>query len=90
MIRKVRRWLDGVEPAWTLLTFDSLLALRQEPSTAHTTIRISNNLGAEEIAGSAVARNTFLLLRQAIECGRCLWMRPRFAPSNSTLLRLPY
>ena len=24
-------WLDGVEPAWTLLTFESLLALRQEP-----------------------------------------------------------
>ena len=21
---QVRKWLDGVEPAWTLLTFDSL------------------------------------------------------------------
>ena len=29
---QVRQWLDGVEPAWTLLTFDSLRALRQEPS----------------------------------------------------------
>jgi hypothetical protein len=26
---QVRQWLDGVEPAWTLLTFDSLRALRQ-------------------------------------------------------------
>jgi hypothetical protein len=24
----VRKWLDGVEPAWTLRTFDSLRALR--------------------------------------------------------------
>jgi len=29
---QVLRWLDGIEPAWTLLTFDSLQALRQEPS----------------------------------------------------------
>ena len=29
---QVRKWLDGIEPAWTLLTFDSLRALRQEPS----------------------------------------------------------
>jgi hypothetical protein len=27
---RVRQWLEGVEPAWTLLTFDSLRALRQE------------------------------------------------------------
>jgi len=63
----VRRWLDGVEPAWTLLTFDSLRALRQEPSTGQTAIRIANDLSADEIAGSAVARNTLILVRQAIE-----------------------
>ena len=64
---QVRQWLDGVEPAWTLLTFDSLRALRQEPSAVETAIRIANDLNADEIAGSAVARNTFILLRQAIE-----------------------
>ena len=64
---QVRRWLDGVEPAWTLLTFDSLRALRQEPSAVATTIRIANDLSADEIASSAVARNTFILLQQAIE-----------------------
>jgi hypothetical protein len=58
-----------VEPAWTLLTFDSLRALRQEPSALQTAIRIANDLNADEIAGSAVARNTFILLRQAIERG---------------------
>jgi len=60
-------WLDGVEPAWTLLTFDSLRALRQEPSAAQTAIQIASDLNADEIAGSAVARNTLILLRQAIE-----------------------
>jgi hypothetical protein len=66
---QMRKWLDGVEPAWTLLTFDSLRALRQEPSALQTAIRIANDLNADEIAGSAVARNTFILLRQAIERG---------------------
>jgi hypothetical protein len=36
---QVRQWLDGIEPAWTLLTFDSLRALRQEPSAGQTAIR---------------------------------------------------
>ena len=64
---QVRQWLDGIEPAWTLLTFESLRALRQEPSAVQTAIRIANDLGADEIAGSPVARNTLILLRQAIE-----------------------
>ena len=66
---QMRRWLDGVAPAWTLLTFDSLRALRQEPSAVATAIRIANDLSADEIASSAVARNTFILLQQAIERG---------------------
>jgi hypothetical protein len=45
----VRQWLDGVEPAWTLLTFDSLRALRQEPSASQTAIRIGNNLSTDAI-----------------------------------------
>ena len=45
---QVRQWLDGVEPAWTLLTFDSLRALRQEPSASHAAIRIANDLSADE------------------------------------------
>jgi hypothetical protein len=70
---QVRKWLDGVEPAWTLLTFDSLRALRQEPSAGQAAIRIANDLSADEIADSALARNTFILLRQVIErCGLSL------------------
>jgi hypothetical protein len=67
--QQVRQWLDGVEPAWTLLTCDSLRALRQEPSAIQTGIRIANDLNADEIASSPVARNTSILLRQAIERG---------------------
>jgi hypothetical protein len=66
---QVRQWLDGIEPPWTLLTFESLQALRQEPSAIQTAIRIANDLSADEIAGSAVARNTLILLRQTIESG---------------------
>jgi hypothetical protein len=66
---QVRKWLDGVEPAWTLLNFDSLRALRQEPSAGQTAIRIAAGLAADETAGSAMARNTLILLRQAIEQG---------------------
>jgi hypothetical protein len=66
---QVRQWLDGVDPAWTLLTLESLRALRQEPSAVQTAIRIANDLSADEIACSPVARNTLMLLRQAIERG---------------------
>ena len=66
---QVRQWLDGVEPAWTLLTFDSLQALRREPSANQSAIRIANDLSADETAGSAVARNTLILLRQTTERG---------------------
>ena len=66
---QVRRWLNGIEPAWMLLTFDSFRALRQEPSAGETAIRIANDVSADEIARSAVARNTLILLRQAIERG---------------------
>jgi hypothetical protein len=66
---RVQGWLDGVEPAWTLLTFESLLALRHEPSAVQSAIQIANDLSLGEIAGSPVARNTLILLRQAIERG---------------------
>jgi hypothetical protein len=66
---QVRQWLDGIEPAWTLLTFESLRALRREPSAGRTAIRIANDLSVEEIAGSPFARNTLILLQQTIERG---------------------
>ena len=66
---EVRRWLDGVEPAWTLLTFESFQALREEPSASQTAIRIAADLRTDEIAVSAVARNTVILLKRATDRG---------------------
>ena len=47
---QVQAWLDGLEPAWTLLTFESLQALRHEPAATRTAIRIANDLSCDEIA----------------------------------------
>ena len=66
---QVQAWLDGLEPAWTLLTFESLQALRHEPAATRTAIRIANDLSYDEIAGSPIARNTLILLRAAIAHG---------------------
>src|SRR6266403_808747 len=66
---EVRRWLNGVEPAWTILEFNSLNALRDEPSASNQAIRIEPNLANAEIAGSAVTANALSLLRQAAETG---------------------
>jgi hypothetical protein len=64
---EVRRWLGGVDPAWTLLDVESLNALRREPSKDDRALRLANNLTAEEIAASAVTRNTLILLRRAAD-----------------------
>jgi len=64
---EVTHWLGGVEPAWTLLTFESMNALRQEPSNENRALTLANDLTGVEIAQSAVARNTLILLRRASE-----------------------
>jgi len=43
---QVRQWLGGIEPAWALLTVESLCALRRDPSAMQTAIRIANDLSA--------------------------------------------
>ena len=64
---EVRRWLGGIEPAWTLLDMASLNALRREPSKDSLALRLASNLSATEIAACAVARNTLILLRRAAD-----------------------
>src|SRR5438309_10151273 len=66
---EVRRWLNGVEPAWTMLEFNSLNALHDEPSASNRAIRLEANLTASEISGSAITANALLLLRRAAETG---------------------
>jgi len=66
---EVRRWLNGVEPAWTMLEFNSLNALRHEPSGSNNAIRLEPDLADAEISGSAVTANALILLRRAAETG---------------------
>jgi hypothetical protein len=66
---EVRRWLNGIEPAWTLLDFDSFNALHDEPSADNQAIRFDPDLTTVEISGSAVTANALLLLRRAQETG---------------------
>jgi hypothetical protein len=65
----VRQWLNGVEPAWTMLEFDSFNELRNEPSASNRTIRLEPGLTPADLSGSAVTRNALLVLRRAIETG---------------------
>jgi len=66
---EVRRWLNGVEPAWTMLEFNSLNALRHEPSASNHAIRLEPDLADAEISGSAVTANALILLRRAADTG---------------------
>jgi hypothetical protein len=66
---EVRRWLNGIEPAWKMLEFNSLNALRHEPSTSNHAIRLEPDLADGEISESAVAANALILLRRAAEIG---------------------
>ena len=52
---EVRRWLNGVEPAWTMLEFDSFKALHDEPSANNNAIRLEPKLTTTEVSASAVA-----------------------------------
>jgi hypothetical protein len=64
---EVRRWLNGIEPAWTMLEFNSLNALRHEPSGSNQAIRLEPNPTTAEISGSAITANALLLVRRAAE-----------------------
>src|SRR5271166_504118 len=61
----VKRWLGGIEPAWTLLDQASFAALREPPSPTAGAIRLAVDLTQDEGEQSAVARNTLVLLRAA-------------------------
>lgn len=64
---EVRRWLNGIEPAWTMLEFNSFNALHDEPSASNHAIRFEPNLAEAEISGSAIVANALLLLRRAAD-----------------------
>jgi hypothetical protein len=61
----VRAWLEGVQPAWTLLDPESLQALYSQPAPKGSPIRLAADFVIEEIGQSAIARNALLLLSAA-------------------------
>ena len=61
----VRNWLGGIVPAWTLLDQDSFEALRWPSSFRASVIKPAPDFSPDEIAQSAVVRNTLLLLHAA-------------------------
>jgi hypothetical protein len=66
---RVREWLNGIEPAWTLLEFDSFNALRREPSRDGSAIRLTANMSDTDLAASAVASNALRFLQAAGDSG---------------------
>jgi hypothetical protein len=66
---EVWRWLDGVEPAWTMLDLNSFNSLHHEPSATNKAIRLEPNLTETDLSGSAVVHSAVVLLRHAIETG---------------------
>jgi len=61
----IKRWLDGVEPAWTLLDQASFAALHRPPSPMAGPIRLATDLTHDEVQQSAIARDALILLRAA-------------------------
>src|SRR5712671_930785 len=66
---QVQEWLNGLEPAWTLLEFESFNALRNEPSRNRSAIRLAANISDVDLAASAVASNALRLLQKAEDSG---------------------
>ena len=64
---EVRRWLNGIEPAWTMLELNSFNALLEEPSASNHAIRLEPNLAEAEMSGSAIVANALILLRRAAD-----------------------
>ena len=62
-----RKWLDGVEPAWTVLEAERVDALLAEPPFEDGAIRLAIDLTDDEIACSPMLQNALVLVRAAKE-----------------------
>lgn len=61
------KWLDGVEPAWTVLEAERIDALLAEPPFEDGAIRLAIDLTDDEIACSPMVQNALVLVRAAAE-----------------------
>ena len=75
-----RKWLDGVEPAWTVLEAERVDALLAEPPFEDGAIRLAIDLTDDEIACSPMLQNALVLTRAA-KRRRTAWSSPPGATS---------
>ncbi len=64
-LREYHVWLDGVEPAWTVLEPARWEALMREPSGGNGALRLAGDLTDPELDRPAMVRNAVVLLRAA-------------------------
>ena len=65
LTRDLLSWLGDLEPAWVMLDPESLDDLMDEPSAENPVLHLADDLTADELARSAIARNALVLLRAA-------------------------
>ena len=63
----VQKWLGGIEPAWTLLDFDSFSQLRSPPAPNAGAIKLAPDLTENEFQLSAITKSTLGFLEAASE-----------------------
>ena len=78
--RELSDWPGGVESAWPLLDAESVRALRAGIPPDNRALRVSSELGEEELAGSAFVANAMVLLCAVAKGGEGLRIT-----SNGTL-----
>ena len=61
----VIEWLDGVEPYWSYLEFDSYCRLRRKPGEDDRALRLAVDLTAAEVHASPIVAATLRQLRMA-------------------------
>jgi hypothetical protein len=63
----VQKWLGGIEPAWTLLDFDSFSQLRSPPAPNAGAIKLAPDLTENEFQLSEITKSTLGFLEAASE-----------------------
>jgi hypothetical protein len=67
--REVLEWLEGVEPIWASLEFDSFCRLQLEPNEPDAAISFARDLTAADLTMVPIARNALLMLEAAEASG---------------------
>ena len=87
-LREYHAWLDGVEPAWTVLEPARWEALMRGPSAENGALRLTGDLTDTELERSAIVRNALVLLRAAAKgAGLELTARGHLTRANVAALR---